>query len=57
MTKSEDIRNLVDTAWTQFGSADILVNNAGMEKKAMFWETTEADYDKSSPSICAGPSF
>src|ERR1700688_3754602 len=27
------------------GGLDILVNNAGVEKKAPFWEVTEADYD------------
>ena len=57
VTKSEDIRNLVDTAWTQFGSADILVNNAGMEKKAMFWETSEEDYDKILAVNLRGPFF
>jgi len=46
VTREEDICKLVDTAWTQFGSADILVNNAGMEKKSDFCDTTEADYDK-----------
>lgn len=46
VTESDDIRNLVNTAWTKFGSADILVNNAGMEHKSDFWATTEAEYDK-----------
>ena len=46
VTKMEDIRKLVDTAWTKFGSADILVNNAGMEKKSDFWDTPEDEYDK-----------
>jgi glucose 1-dehydrogenase len=57
VTKSNDIRNLVETAWAQFGSADILVNNAGMEKKSMFWETTEADYDKILAVNLRGPFF
>ena len=39
-------RSLVDEAWTKYGSADILVNNAGIEKKADFWDVTEADYDE-----------
>jgi glucose 1-dehydrogenase len=39
-------RDLVEEAWSRFGSADILVNNAGMEEKSAFWDTTEADYDK-----------
>jgi len=46
ITSEGDICELVNAAWTQFGSADILVNNAGMEKKSDFWDTTEADYDK-----------
>ncbi|MGB6725592.1 MAG: SDR family NAD(P)-dependent oxidoreductase, partial [Terracidiphilus sp.] len=46
VTKLDDVRKLVDTAWTRFGSADILVNNAGMEHKADFWDTTEEEYDK-----------
>ena len=40
-----DTQKLVDQAWQQFGSCDILVNNAGIEKKAAFWDVTEADYD------------
>jgi glucose 1-dehydrogenase len=46
-----DIRDLktvagfIDVAVRQFGALDILVNNAGVERKAMFWDVTEADYD------------
>jgi glucose 1-dehydrogenase len=29
----------------QLGGLDILVNNAGIEKRANFWEVSEADYD------------
>lgn len=46
VTRGEDIRNLVDTAWSRFGIADILVNNAGMEHRSDFWDTTEEEYDK-----------
>ena len=46
VTRQEDICKLVDTAWEKYGSADILVNNAGMEKKSMFWDTPEAEYDQ-----------
>jgi glucose 1-dehydrogenase len=46
VTSIDADRNLVEEAWSRFGSADILVNNAGMEKKSDFWDTTEADYDK-----------
>src|SRR4051812_30122868 len=57
VTREEDICKLVDTAWSQFGSADILVNNAGMEKKSMFWDTPEADYDKIMAVNPRGPLF
>ncbi len=46
ITRSDDIRNLIDAAWNRFGSADILVNNAGMEVKSDFWETPETEFDK-----------
>jgi glucose 1-dehydrogenase len=46
ITRSDDIRRLIDAAWNRFGSADILVNNAGMEVKSDFWETPEAEFDK-----------
>ena len=29
----------------QFGKIDILVNNAGLERRADFWDVTEADFD------------
>ena len=47
VTKMDDLRKLVDTAWEKFGSADILVNNAGMEKRSDFWDTPEEEYDQS----------
>lgn len=57
VTRIDDDRCLVDTAWTRFGSADILVNNAGMEKRSDFWETTEADFDKVMAVNLRGPFF
>ncbi len=57
VTKDEDLRNLVDTAWNKFGSADILVNNAGMEHKSAFWDTQEAEYDKVMAVNLRGPFF
>ncbi len=45
VSKAGDVAALVEKAWTTFGSADILVNNAGLERKADFWDVTEADYD------------
>lgn len=46
ITRMDDVRRLVDSAWERFGSADILVNNAGMEIKSDFWDTPEEDYDR-----------
>jgi glucose 1-dehydrogenase len=46
VTRSEDVRKVVDTAWTRFGSADILVNNAGIEIRSDFWDTPEEEYDR-----------
>ena len=57
VTKSADIQKLVETAWTQFGSADILVNNAGMEKKSGFLDTPEDEYDKVMAVNLRGPFF
>jgi glucose 1-dehydrogenase len=57
VTKAADIEKLVETAWTQFGSADVLVNNAGMEKKSDFWDTPEAEYDKVLAVNLKGPFF
>lgn len=57
VTRAEDLRNLVDTAWSKFGSADILVNNAGMEHKSAFWDTEESEYDKIMAVNLRGPFF
>jgi glucose 1-dehydrogenase len=57
ITRTEDIQNLVNTAWTRFGSADILINNAGMEKKADLCDVTEQDYDKVLAVNLRGPFF
>lgn len=57
VTKSEDVHDLVDAAWSKFGSADILVNNAGMEHKSDFWDTTEAEFDKVMAVNLRGPFF
>jgi len=45
VTSLADTKNLVDQAYAQLGRCDILVNNAGIEKRAPFWDVTEADYD------------
>jgi glucose 1-dehydrogenase len=57
VTSLDQVRTLVDTAWSRFGSADILVNNAGMEKKSAFWDTPEADYDQVMAVNLRGPFF
>lgn len=45
LSKIEQINNLVGESINHFGKVDILVNNAGLEKRADFWDVTEADYD------------
>jgi glucose 1-dehydrogenase len=57
VTKAADIEKLVETAWSEFGSADVLVNNAGMEKKSDFWDTPEAEFDKVLAVNLKGPFF
>jgi glucose 1-dehydrogenase len=57
VTKSGEIRNLVDTAWKRFGAADILVNNAGVEHKFDFWDTPESDFDQTLAVNLRGPFF
>ena len=57
VTRINDVECLVDTAWSQFGSADILVNNAGMEKKSDFWDTQESEYDQVMAVNLRGPFF
>jgi len=41
---SDGQKFIADTA-TQFGKIDVLVNNAGLERRADFWDATEADFD------------
>jgi len=57
VTNMEDVKTLVDSAWSRFGAADILVNNAGMEKKSDFWDTPEVDYDRVMAVNLRGPFF
>ncbi len=45
LSKVDHINNLVQQGIDHFGKVDILVNNAGLEKRADFWDVTEADYD------------
>ena len=41
---SDGQKFIADTV-AQFGKIDILVNNAGLERRADFWDATEADFD------------
>jgi len=43
--QTAEIDRLIEQSVAKFGKIDILVNNAGLEKRAPFWEVTEADYD------------
>jgi glucose 1-dehydrogenase len=43
--KIEDGQRFIAEAVQQLGKVDILVNNAGLERRADFWDVTEADYD------------
>lgn len=45
ISKVADTQRMVAESVQALGGLDILVNNAGVEKKAPFWEVTEADYD------------
>ena len=57
ITSPDDRQKLIHAAVTAYGTIDILVNNAGMEKKASFWEVSEADYDKVLAVNLRGPFF
>ena len=45
MGRIADGQQFITEAVRQLGKLDILVNNAGLEKRADFWDVTEADYD------------
>src|SRR5579859_7628807 len=45
VSKLADGQRFVSETVSQLGALDILVNNAGVEKRAPFWDVTEADYD------------
>ena len=45
LSKVEQIDNLVKESVDRFGKVNILVNSAGLEKRADFWDVTEANYD------------
>src|SRR6266478_5817240 len=43
--KISDGQQFIEEAVRSLGKIDILVNNAGLEKRADFWDVTEADFD------------
>jgi glucose 1-dehydrogenase len=45
VSKLADGQRFISETVSQLGALDILVNNAGVEKRADFWDVTEADYD------------
>jgi glucose 1-dehydrogenase len=45
VAKIADGQHFMAESVRQFGKIDILVNNAGLERRADFWDITEADYD------------
>jgi glucose 1-dehydrogenase len=45
VSKLADGQRFVEETASQLGEIDILINNAGVERRANFWEVTEADYD------------
>jgi glucose 1-dehydrogenase len=45
ISKVADTERMVNDSVEALGGLDILVNNAGVERRAPFWEVTEADYD------------
>ena len=45
VSKLADGQRFISQTVSQLGELDILVNNAGVEKRANFWDVTEADYD------------
>ncbi|HEY5792851.1 MAG TPA: glucose 1-dehydrogenase [Chthoniobacterales bacterium] len=45
LSNLDDNRRMIAESVAALGKLDILVNNAGVEKRADFWDVTEADYD------------
>jgi 3-oxoacyl-[acyl-carrier protein] reductase len=47
VSRSDDVRGVVDLAVGQYGGLDILVNNAGFSHRSVsLWNLSEADYDR-----------
>ena len=45
LSRVAEVQRLIADGVAQLGPLDILVNNAGVEKRADFWDVSEADYD------------
>ena len=45
LANTTDDRRVISEGVAKMGKIDILVNNAGVEKRADFWNVTEAEYD------------
>jgi glucose 1-dehydrogenase len=45
VSRTEDLRRLIQTAVENFGRLDVLVSNAGIENRTSLLETSEADFD------------
>ena len=43
--KIADGQRFITEAVAQLGKLDVLINNAGLERRADFWDVTEADFD------------
>ena len=55
--KVDQGQKFITDAAAALGRIDILVNNAGLERRADFWEVTEADYDLVLDVNLKGPFF
>ena len=45
VSRTEDLRRLIQTAVENFGRLDVLISNAGIENRVPLLETSEADFD------------
>ena len=57
VSKVAEGERFVDAAVKEMGRVDILVNNAGVERRADFWDVSEADYDLVLNVNLKGPFF
>jgi glucose 1-dehydrogenase len=57
VSKVAEGQRFVEDAVKELGRIDILVNNAGLERRADFWDVSEADYDVVLNVNLKGPFF